>query len=146
MVEGSGHLLCRGAGNLCRGFAARRPTVHLGAAAVAQIPAGRVYQDARQKKLDFLLGLPVIGKLIGKKVLRGLGLDSVKHAGRWFSADPGSLSLPGIASSASIWLRIRHDRGLRLFEHLVDQSWNALAMSVPPCLGSSPASATRVKC
>jgi long-subunit acyl-CoA synthetase (AMP-forming) len=32
------------------------------------------------KKLDFLLGLPIIGKLVGRKVLTGLGLDQVKLA------------------------------------------------------------------
>jgi len=31
-------------------------------------------------KLDFLLGLPIIGKLVGRKVLTGLGLDQVKLA------------------------------------------------------------------
>jgi long-chain acyl-CoA synthetase len=32
------------------------------------------------KKLNFLLGLPVIGKLVGRKVLAGLGLDQVELA------------------------------------------------------------------
>ncbi len=32
------------------------------------------------KKLDFLLGLPIIGKLVGRKVLTGLGLDQVQLA------------------------------------------------------------------
>ena len=32
------------------------------------------------KKLDFLLGLPIIGKVVGRKVLTGLGLDQVKLA------------------------------------------------------------------
>lgn len=31
-------------------------------------------------KLDFLLGLPIIGKLVGRKVLTGLGLDQVRLA------------------------------------------------------------------
>lgn len=33
-----------------------------------------------QKKLNFLLGLPIIGKLVGRKVLTGLGLDQVQLA------------------------------------------------------------------
>lgn len=32
------------------------------------------------KKLDFLLGLPIVGKLVGRKVLKGLGLDHVALA------------------------------------------------------------------
>ncbi len=33
-----------------------------------------------EKKLNFLLGLPIIGKLVGRKVLTGLGLDQVRLA------------------------------------------------------------------
>ena len=33
-----------------------------------------------EKKLNFLLGLPLIGKLVGRKVLTGLGLDQVRLA------------------------------------------------------------------
>ncbi len=33
-----------------------------------------------EKKLNFLLGLPIIGKLVGRKVLTGLGLDQVQLA------------------------------------------------------------------
>ncbi len=32
------------------------------------------------KRLDFLLGLPLLGKFLGRKVLAGLGLDAVKFA------------------------------------------------------------------
>ena len=32
------------------------------------------------KKLDFLLGLPILGKIVGRKVLTGLGLDQVQLA------------------------------------------------------------------
>ena len=32
------------------------------------------------KKLNFLLGLPIIGKIVGRKVLTGLGLDQVQLA------------------------------------------------------------------
>ena len=32
------------------------------------------------KKLNFLLGLPIVGKLVGRKVLTGLGLDQVQLA------------------------------------------------------------------
>jgi long-chain acyl-CoA synthetase len=33
-----------------------------------------------EKKLNFLLGLPIIGKIVGRKVLTGLGLDQVQLA------------------------------------------------------------------
>ena len=43
------------------------------------------------KKLDFLLSLPVIGRIIGKKVLTGLGLDAVRFALSGAAPTPVSL-------------------------------------------------------
>lgn len=56
------------------------------------------------KKLNFLLGLPIIGKLIGRKVLTGLGLDQVQLA--------ASASAP-IPPELIAWYR---KLGLNLFE------------------------------
>jgi long-subunit acyl-CoA synthetase (AMP-forming) len=56
------------------------------------------------KKLDFLLGLPIIGKLVGRKVRTGLGLDQVKLA--------ASASAP-IPPELIAWYR---RLGLNLFE------------------------------
>ncbi len=56
------------------------------------------------KKLDFLLGLPIIGKLVGRKVLTGLGLDQVQLA--------ASASAP-IPPELITWYR---RLGLNLFE------------------------------
>ncbi len=43
------------------------------------------------KKLDFLLGLPIIGKLVGRKVLKGLGLDQVELAASGSAPIPAEL-------------------------------------------------------
>ena len=43
------------------------------------------------KKLDFLLSLPVIGRIIGRKVLAGLGLDAVRFALSGAAPTPVSL-------------------------------------------------------
>ena len=43
------------------------------------------------KKLDFLLGLPIIGKLVGRKVLKGLGLDAVVLAASASAPIPAEL-------------------------------------------------------
>jgi long-subunit acyl-CoA synthetase (AMP-forming) len=43
------------------------------------------------RKLDFLLGLPIIGKLVGRKVLTGLGLDQVKLAASGSAPIPAEL-------------------------------------------------------
>ncbi|MCY1528272.1 Long-chain-fatty-acid--CoA ligase FadD15 [compost metagenome] len=39
-----------------------------------------VYAKMPAKKLDRLLGLPIIGRMVGRKVLVGLGLDAVRNA------------------------------------------------------------------
>ncbi|MET1067119.1 MAG: AMP-binding protein, partial [Pseudomonas prosekii] len=39
-----------------------------------------VYSKIPAKRLDFLLGLPIIGKRVGHKVLAGLGLDALRVA------------------------------------------------------------------
>ena len=49
---------------------------------LAKIPA---------RKLDFLLGLPIIGKLVGRKVLKGLGLDAVLLAASASAPIPAEL-------------------------------------------------------
>ena len=43
------------------------------------------------KKLDFLLSLPIIGKLVGRKVLKGLGLDQVELAASGSAPIPAEL-------------------------------------------------------
>ena len=47
-----------------------------------------VFAKMPPKKLDRLLSIPILGKLVGKKVLKGLGLDQVLFAGS------GSAPLP----------------------------------------------------
>ena len=49
---------------------------------LAKIPAGR---------LDLLLRLPIVGKLVGRKVLRGLGLDQVELAASGSAPIPAEL-------------------------------------------------------
>jgi long-chain acyl-CoA synthetase len=63
-----------------------------------------VLQKMPARRLDFLLRVPVLGKMIGRKVLRGLGLDHVRMA--------GSGSAP-IAASLIQWYR---KLGLNLLE------------------------------
>ncbi|TXH85916.1 MAG: AMP-binding protein [Pseudomonas sp.] len=39
-----------------------------------------VFSKMPAKRLDFLLSIPLLGRLFGRKVLRGLGLDAVRYA------------------------------------------------------------------
>ncbi|MBD9416029.1 AMP-binding protein [Pseudomonas sp. PDM16] len=62
--------------DLCRA----RPTVFFGVPRIWTKFQMGVYAKMPAKKLDFLLSIPLVGGLIGRKVLRGLGLDAVRYA------------------------------------------------------------------
>ncbi|MBD9483972.1 AMP-binding protein [Pseudomonas sp. PDM14] len=55
-----------------------RPTVFFGVPRIWTKFQMGVYAKMPAKKLDFLLGLPLLGRLFGRKVLKGLGLDAVR--------------------------------------------------------------------
>ena len=42
-------------------------------------------------KLDRLLGIPILGGIVRKKVLKGLGLDAIKQAGSGSAPLPADL-------------------------------------------------------
>jgi long-chain acyl-CoA synthetase len=63
-----------------------------------------VFTKMPPKKLDFLLSVPLLGRLVGRKVLKGLGLDQAIMAGS------GSAPIP---AELIDWYR---RLGLRLFE------------------------------
>jgi long-chain acyl-CoA synthetase len=50
-----------------------------------------VFAKMPPRKLDRLLGIPVIGRLVGRKVLKGLGLDQVRRAGSGSAPIPAEL-------------------------------------------------------
>ncbi len=57
-----------------------RPTVFFGVPRIWTKFQMGVYAQMPAKKLDFLLSIPLLGRLVGRKVLRGLGLDAVRYA------------------------------------------------------------------
>ncbi|MEK1905895.1 MAG: AMP-binding protein [Pseudomonas sp.] len=57
-----------------------RPTVFFGVPRIWTKFQMGVYDKMPAAKLDRLLSLPLIGRLVGRKVLRGLGLDAVNFA------------------------------------------------------------------
>ena len=63
-----------------------------------------VFSKMPPEKLDRLLGIPILGRIVAKKVLKGLGLDAVKMAGS------GSAPLP---ADLIRWYR---RLGLKLYE------------------------------
>ncbi|MFZ3202977.1 MAG: AMP-binding protein [Pseudomonas sp.] len=57
-----------------------RPTVIFGVPRIWTKFQMGVYSKMPAARLDFLLKLPLIGRLVGNKVLAGLGLDAVRYA------------------------------------------------------------------
>jgi long-subunit acyl-CoA synthetase (AMP-forming) len=50
-----------------------------------------VFAKMPPEKLDRLLGMPIVGKLVARKVLKGLGLDKVRHAASGSAPIPADL-------------------------------------------------------
>jgi len=63
-----------------------------------------VFAKVPPARLDRLLGIPIVGKLVARKILKGLGLDAVRHAASGSAPIP-----PGLIQ----WYR---KLGLNLFE------------------------------
>jgi long-subunit acyl-CoA synthetase (AMP-forming) len=57
-----------------------RPTIFFGVPRIWTKFQMGVYAKMPAKSLDFLLKLPLLGRLFGRKVLAGLGLDAVRYA------------------------------------------------------------------
>ncbi|MFP6848050.1 MAG: AMP-binding protein [Pseudomonas sp.] len=68
-----------------------RPTVIFGVPRIWTKFQMGVYSKMPAEKLDFLLKLPIIGRIVGKKVLVGLGLDAVRYALSGAAPVPGAL-------------------------------------------------------
>jgi len=88
-----------------------------------------VFSKMPAQKLDRLLGLPLIGKLVGKKVLRGLGLDHVMFAGS------GSAPLPPdlIRWYRRLGLKLYEGYGMTEDNSYSHTSWGRF--SEPGCVG-----------
>ena len=57
-----------------------RPTLIFGVPRIWTKFQMGVFAKKPQKQLDFLLSLPLIGRIVGRKVMAGLGLDAVRYA------------------------------------------------------------------
>ena len=81
-----------------------RPTIFISVPRLWQKFQLGVFQKMPPEKLSMLLKIPIVKKLIGKKVLKGLGLDQVRLAGTGSAA---------ISAELISWYR---SLGLQLFE------------------------------
>jgi long-chain acyl-CoA synthetase len=77
-----------------------------------------VFAKMPPAKLDRLLGIPILGGIVRKKVLKGLGLDAVKQAGSG-SAPLAARADPLVPQARPAPVRgLRHERGQLLLAQL----------------------------
>ncbi len=81
-----------------------RPTLFVSVPRLWQKFQSGVFEKMPPRKLDRLLKIPIVGNMVRKKILRGLGLDAVRFAGS------GSAPIPAALIQ---WYR---DLGLELLE------------------------------
>ena len=92
IVEGRGHVFfAETLETFVADLQRARPTVFISVPRLWLKFQQGVFHKMPEKKLEFLLSLPIIGGIIAGKVLRGLGLDSVKHAGSGSAPIPAGL-------------------------------------------------------
>jgi long-subunit acyl-CoA synthetase (AMP-forming) len=68
-----------------------RPTLFLSVPRLYQKFQAGVFKKMPRKRLDFLLGIPIVHGIVKRKILRGLGLDQVRFAGSGSAPLPGDL-------------------------------------------------------
>lgn len=89
-----------------------------------------VFTKMPPHKLARLLSIPIIGKLVGKKVLRGLGLDHVRHAGS------GSAPIPGPLIEWYRKLGLNLVEGYGMTEDFAYSNTSSISLHAPGYVGS----------
>ena len=88
-----------------------------------------VFTKMPPKKLDRLLGIPFVGKLVGRKVLKGLGLDQALLAGS------GSAPIPAELISWYRRLGLNLNEGYAMTEDFAYSHNSTPAINAPGCVG-----------
>jgi len=88
-----------------------------------------VFTKMPPKKLDFLLSIPIVGKLIGRKVLKGLGLDQALLAGS------GSAPIPAELITWYRRLGLNLTEGYAMTEDFAYSHNSTVEINAPGCVG-----------
>ena len=91
-VEGHGHFFfAESLDTFLKDLQRARPTVFVSVPRLWLKFQQGVFAKMSPQKLDLLLRIPIVGKIVGHKVLTGLGLDHVRHAGSGSAPIPADL-------------------------------------------------------
>ncbi len=92
IVEGQGHFFfAETLDTFLKDLQRARPTVFVSVPRLWLKFQQGVFTRMTPQKLNLLLRIPIIGKIVGRKVLTGLGLDHVRHAGSGSAPIPSEL-------------------------------------------------------
>ncbi len=89
-----------------------------------------VFKKMPEAKLNRLLSIPIIRSIVGKKVLKGLGLDSVRHAGS------GSAPIPPALIQWYRKLGLNLIEGYGMTEDFAYSCTSSIALNAPGYVGS----------
>ena len=91
-VEGRGHFFfAESLDTFLKDLQRARPTVFVSVPRLWLKFQQGVFTKMTPQKLNLLLRIPIVGKIVGRKVLTGLGLDHVRHAGSGSAPIPSDL-------------------------------------------------------
>ncbi len=131
IVEGRGHVFfAETLETFVADLQRARPTVFISVPRLWLKFQQGVFHKMPEKKLEFLLSLPIIGGIIAGKVLRGLGLDSVKHAGSGSAPIPAGL----IAWYRKLGLKLVEGYGMT--EDFAYSNISSIRLNAPGYVGS----------
>jgi long-subunit acyl-CoA synthetase (AMP-forming) len=131
LVDGSGHIFFAEAlDTFVKDLQRARPTVFISVPRLWLKFQQGVFHKMPAEKLNRLLSIPIIGKIVGRKVLKGLGLDSVKHAGS------GSAPIPAALIAWYRKLGLNLVEGYAMTEDFAYSNTSSLALNAPGYVGS----------
>ena len=131
IVEGKGHIFfAETLDTFVTDLQRARPTIFVSVPRLWLKFQQGVFQKMPQKKLDLLLSIPIVRGIIGRKILTGLGLNSVKHAGS------GSAPIP---APLIVWYRklgLNLVEGYGMTEDFAYSCTSSIALSAQGYVGS----------
>lgn len=130
-VEGRGHIFfAETLETFVKDLQRARPTVFISVPRLWLKFQQGVFHKMPQKKLATLLRIPILGKIVGRKVLTGLGLDHVRHAGS------GSAPIPAALIAWYRQLGLKLVEGYGMTEDFAYSNTSSIALNAPGYVGS----------
>ena len=130
MVDGNGHMFfAESLDTFLQDLNRARPTTFISVPRLWLKFQQGVFSKMPPKKLDRLLSIPIVGRIVGRKVLKGLGLDQALMAGS------GSAPLPAELISWYRRLGLQLMEGYAMTEDFGYSHTSTIEFHEPGCVG-----------